>query len=97
MAPTSEIDRPELHEEDVSLRSAATEKREESDATETTSFSEDKTLNSFDHHGEGPAAPGNITIYCIVILLKVIFSFLICHYFTYIVAISMLNKRIDCH
>ena len=57
MAPTSEIHGPELHEEDVSLRSAATEKREESDATETTSFSEDKTLNMFDldtEDGQGP-------------------------------------------
>ena len=49
MAPTLEILEviPELLDEEASLRSA-TEKREESDATEATSFSEEKTLNSLD-------------------------------------------------
>lgn len=58
MAPTLEIQGQELFDEEASLRSA-TEKREESDATETTSFSEDKTLNSLDldtEEGEGPPA-----------------------------------------
>ena len=58
MAPTLEILGPELLDEEASLRSG-TEKREESDATEATSFSEDKTLNSLDLdtvESEGPPA-----------------------------------------
>ena len=60
MAPTLEIleSIPELQDEEASLKSA-TEKREESDVTEATSFSEDKTLNSLDmdaEESEGPTA-----------------------------------------
>lgn len=56
MAPTLEILGPELLDEEASLRSG-TEKREESDATEATSFSEDKTLNSLDLDTEESERP----------------------------------------
>ena len=45
-------------DEEVSLRSAR-EKREESDATETTSLAEDKTLHSLDLDTEASEAPSN--------------------------------------